>query len=61
MKKRQAKLPILPPGGKWIVVCLMLLFGSVTATSLRAQTDDSSVIQEPRDLNSELRTGTWSI
>lgn len=61
MKKRQVKMPILLQGGKWKTVCLLLLLGSVTATTLRAQTDGNSALQVPKDMNSELRTKTWSI
>lgn len=44
-----------------MTVCLLLLLGSVTSTSLRAQADGNSVMLVPGNQNSELRTRTWSI
>lgn len=51
----------MPPGGKWMTICLLLLFGTVMLPAARAQTGSNRATQEPGDLNSELRIRTWSI
>ncbi|MBQ6074138.1 MAG: OmpA family protein [Bacteroidales bacterium] len=61
MKKREVNLPILPPGGKWITVCLLLLSCAAMSPSVLAQNGVDLPTGVPRDLNSELRTRTWSI
>lgn len=44
-----------------MTICLLLLFGTVMLPAARAQTGSNRATQEPGDLNSELRTRTWSI
>ena len=52
---------ILPLSGRWARVSLTALLVAVAAVGAKAQTNDDGVTQLPRNLNSELRTRTWSI
>lgn len=61
MNKRQEKPPTVSLSDRWTKVCILLLLSTIMATSLRAQTDDNILGQIPKDKNSELRTGTWSL
>lgn len=61
MNKRRTK-PLVPLlGGRWARVGLTALLTAVVAVGAQAQTDDGGGTQPPQDLNSELRTRTWSI
>ena len=61
MNKRRTK-PLIPPlSGRWASVGLTALLVAIAAVGAKAQTNDDGVTQLPRNLNSELRTRTWSI
>lgn len=61
MNKRRTK-PLIPLlSGRWVRVGLTALLTAVVTVGLQAQATDEVYRQLPRDLNSELRTNTWSI
>lgn len=63
MNKRRTK-PLIPPlSSRWARTYLTALLTAVVTVGAQAQTqgDDGFVAPVPRDRNSELRTGTWSI
>lgn len=54
--------PLLPPKkSRKAKVGLTILFATATMASIQAQNVDLGWLQEPQDLNSELRTHTWSV
>lgn len=61
MDKGLKKLLILPLRGRWARVGLTALLSAVVTVGAMAQTGGEDGMQPPRDLNSELRTRTWSI
>jgi hypothetical protein len=55
-------IPLLPPNkGRKAKAGLTILFATAAMVSMQAQNVDLGWLQEPHDLNSELRTHTWSV
>ena len=61
MNKKQAESLIRPFCVRCGKVGLVVLFSALAAVGAHARTGAESGGQPPRDRNSELRNGTWSI
>lgn len=61
MNRKQTKPLSLRITGRWAGTVLTALLAVSVSVGAQAQTRDAAGSQPPRDLNSELRSGTWSV